>query len=126
MFYEGNCLMGERRSFFKKSDIITIIIILITAFVLALSFFLIKSRENVTAKIYVNDSLYKTIDLKSVRATEIIEINAELKVSIEISPNGIRFLQSECPDKICINSGLLSQPHQSAACLPARVAITVE
>ncbi len=44
-----------------------------------------------------------------------------------IAENGrIRFDNSDCPDKTCVNTGWLTKTGQSAACLPNKALITIE
>jgi hypothetical protein len=46
-------------------------------------------------------------------------------VQIAVRNGAVGFVHSDCPDKICIHSGFLSTPGQSAACLPNRVVLRV-
>lgn len=48
-----------------------------------------------------------------------------IEVTLEVNDGRIRFVQSGCPDQICVQSGWLSQAGQTAACLPAGVAVRV-
>ena len=36
------------------------------------------------------------------------------------------FIESDCPDKVCIKEGRLKQPYHYAACLPNMVVVTIE
>ncbi len=42
-----------------------------------------------------------------------------------IENGGIRVKSSDCPDKICVKTGLVTAEYQSAVCLPNRVAVYV-
>lgn len=44
----------------------------------------------------------------------------------EISGGGVRVIGSDCPDKICIKTGLVTETAMSAVCLPNRVVVTVK
>jgi hypothetical protein len=46
-------------------------------------------------------------------------------VRIAVRGGAVGFVHSDCPDKICIHSGFLSVPGQSAVCLPNRVVVSV-
>ncbi|MDR1377516.1 MAG: NusG domain II-containing protein [Synergistaceae bacterium] len=46
-------------------------------------------------------------------------------VKIVVREETVGFVQSDCPDKICVHMGFLSLPGQSAVCLPNRVVIRV-
>lgn len=46
-------------------------------------------------------------------------------VVIAVENGRARFVSSDCPDHLCVNSGWLSQAGQSAACLPAGVVLRI-
>jgi hypothetical protein len=46
-------------------------------------------------------------------------------VQIAVRGGMVGFVRSDCPDKICVHSGFLSIPGQSAVCLPNRVVVKV-
>lgn len=48
-----------------------------------------------------------------------------IPVTIEASGGRIRFQTSGCPDQICVHSGWLSRKGQSAACIPAGIAVKI-
>jgi len=44
-----------------------------------------------------------------------------------VAENGrVRFKEAHCPDQLCVKTGWLTKPGQTAACLPARVMIRIE
>ena len=46
---------------------------------------------------------------------------------IILAENGrIRFLEAECPDHVCVDTGWLTRAGGTAACLPARVLVRLE
>ena len=119
--------MQHKTSFFNKKDIVILAIILLISISLLLGFYIFsKNSDDTVANIYVGDEVYKSIPLASIKETEVIAVKSKMKVLIEISEQGIRFLQSECPDKICVNTGIINKPRQSASCLPARVVVLIE
>ena len=42
-----------------------------------------------------------------------------------IEDNAIAFTASDCPDLICVRTGFLRLPNQSAVCLPNRVLVVI-
>jgi hypothetical protein len=46
-------------------------------------------------------------------------------VRIAVRGGAVGFVHSDCQDKICIHSGFLSTPGQSAVCLPNKVVLRV-
>lgn len=105
----------------KKGDI------LIAAFVLGLCFFMFLSsfmpQDKLIAQIYLDGELTEEIDLSAVQ-TAYTETVGECE--IEIDKNGIRFVSSTCPDKLCIKCGKLSKNSAAAACVPNKVVIALK
>lgn len=46
-------------------------------------------------------------------------------VTLRVEPGRICFTQSDCPDGLCVKSGWLSRPGETAVCLPERITIRV-
>lgn len=46
-------------------------------------------------------------------------------VTVFVKDGEIGFLESDCPDKICVRTGALRRAGESAACVPNRVAIVI-
>jgi hypothetical protein len=47
-------------------------------------------------------------------------------VTIEVTPDGARFLESDCPNKICIKQGWVKNCGDTAVCVPKRLALVME
>lgn len=47
-------------------------------------------------------------------------------IVIEVTKDGARFTENDCPNKICIKEGWVDKCGQSAVCVPNRVAIVME
>lgn len=119
--------MNRIRPYFKKTDLIIIALVLLVS---AASFIFLglKIADNDTpakAEIRVNTKLSETIDLTRVTEPYEVTVDGNFPVTLEISSDGVRFIESQCPDKLCIHSGLI-KANQSAACLPAGVSVTVK
>jgi len=65
--------------------------------------------------------------------SEIFELSADRYIVLESLPNvkfriqdgRIAFVESDCPDQICVRTGFIGRHGQTAACLPNRVSIIV-
>ena len=110
------------RQIFKTKDVILVVALLVVAIV---SFFIIHSKpnENLEAVIVKDNQTYKIINLNEVEQPYQINIDGSIPVIISVEKNSIYFKKSECPDKICVNTGRLSKAGDIAICLPARVSI---
>lgn len=111
--------------FFKRTDIIVILIILAVS---AVSWTIYKSRNTgrpVKAEIYYYSELVETIDLSTAaEGTFSIPQNQDVVFDIDNEGN-ISFIRSDCPDKICIHTGKLHLAGQSAACLPNGIVVKI-
>jgi len=53
------------------------------------------------------------------------ELPENPNIKFKIKDNAIAFISSDCPDKICVNTGWLRYSGQTAVCMPNRVSIHV-
>lgn len=109
---------------FKRTDIIIILIVLLAAAAISVPRFL--GSDKPTAEIYVDGKLEETIDLSAVDKEYKITPSTEPRVEITVGKGEIYFSHAECKDKLCVKSGKLTSGGETAACLPARVVISVK
>ena len=54
------------------------------------------------------------------------EVDGKLgTTNVEISEKGVRVLDSPCPYKLCIKSGLIRRSAETLVCLPNRVVVRI-
>ena len=46
-------------------------------------------------------------------------------VTVEVANGAVRFVESDCPDRVCVNTGAVAHRGACAACVPAGITITV-
>lgn len=105
-------------------DIIFIIILVISS----ISFFFLRSggSSELIAVVFIDKKQIHSFNLNDLREPVVLPLEGggyELKIRAE--KGRIRFESSDCPDKICVNTGWLTSVGDSAVCLPARVSIVV-
>jgi len=110
--------MNERKLVTKK-DIIVLAVLLASAIALLL-FFKLGLKDGRTAVISVDGREYLRVSLDEDR-----EIDIDNGIKIIVSDGKIGFLESDCPDKVCIHTGMLSHSGEVAACVPNKTVITV-
>ena len=77
--------------------------------------------------IYQDNKLIKTIDLNSVTEETEIHLNSEKGENTILVSNGhIRMKSADCPDKICVKHGDLTESGTPIICLPHKVIIQFE
>ncbi len=112
--------MNGKKLFFRRTDLIIIAILLLAAAGSWLAFRGSSSKDGLTALIYVNNELVMTIDLENAPNRR-FALKENPDVVFEIKDGAIAFVESSCPDKICIGNGFLSRGGQIAVCLPNQI-----
>ena len=111
------------RALIKRTDIIIILTVLIlSAAGLMYRWITADKGGGTVCELYVDNKLQSRIDLS--KDGEIKTPGRE-NVVLTVKNHAIAFTKSDCPDKICIRTGYISQPGQTAVCLPNRVAIKI-
>ena len=106
---------------FKKGDLILTVLILLIC--VALIFLPKLSSKKLIATIYVDGKVVETIKLNEVEKS--YTFSPHYNVEVEVQKGKIRFLKSDCPDKLCVKSGWLETSGATSACLPETVVISV-
>ncbi len=121
MYHAGKYHM----KFFKKTDILIITGIIAAALLLWLIYSNTAKGRAVRAEIYYYSSLVMTADLNAGQE-KTFSIPQDSDVVLHIDGEGnIRFIDSDCPDKICIKTGKIHLAGQSAACLPNGIVVKI-
>jgi hypothetical protein len=103
----------------KPVDIIVIIGVLIFAL-----FFIFYGRGNEKKLVLISGD-QKTYLMWKTQTRDLNDI-AQKNMIVEVENGRARVVSSDCPDKICVNSGWVQNCGQVAACLPNGVLIMVE
>lgn len=111
--------------FVKKTDMIIIGVILVFAILFMILYRTKFSDQPAVAEIYYYSDLVETVKLdKKVDKTFSIPQNSH--VVFHLHEDGtLQFEESDCPDKVCINTGKISMVGQSAACLPNGIVVKI-
>jgi hypothetical protein len=111
----------------KKLDYVIIVVLAlftITSFVGTLLNSNRKYNEKYV-KIEVDGKLYDTYTL--INHEETIKIKTKLGENlIQIKDGKVHVLDADCPDKVCIKDGYISEPGQILVCLPNKVVVEVK
>ena len=110
------------RNFINKKDIFIILFILIIGI---FSYYLIsiKSRtKGNRALIKWDNEIIFDVDLSK---DNIYEMPYNKNIKIKVENNNIWFLNSECPDQICVKTGKLHLVGERAVCLPNKTLVEI-
>lgn len=111
--------------FFKKQDILIVSILVILAAGLYFVFVVMQREKPAIAEIYYKSELVKTITLNQKEDSTFTVPQNEHVVFGLYADGSIAFLESDCPDKVCIHSGKLNHVGQSSACLPNELIVKI-
>ena len=112
------CLRGIR--ILKKKDVFLIILAVFVSFGLFLAN-RIFSVSGDSVNIYVDSKLYKSVKISE---NQTVEINGTNKILIE--DGKVSMIDADCPDKLCIKQGKITDNSKDIVCLPNGVVIRVE
>lgn len=65
------------------------------------------------------------IDLDAVSEPREIRLPGKYNETVRVEKGRIRFQEADCPDKICVKTGWLEKPGDTAVCLPNRAVVTI-
>ena len=111
--------------FFKKSDLIILLIIVVVSISAWTVYKKVFSKKSAKAEIYYNNQLVETVDLNT-GVDKTFSIPQDKDVIFHLYKDGsIAFEESDCPDKICIKTGKLKTVGETAACIPNKIFIKI-
>ncbi len=102
-------------------------IILILLSVISLLWILLPRHKNggYIADIYQNGNLIASIPLTDVSTPYTVTVTGASGCTneIEIRPGSIGIISADCPDKLCVHQGFISDSRLPVTCLPNRIVI---
>lgn len=114
-----------KMKFFKKTDIIIIGVILVFAVIFTILYRTKFSDQPAVAEIYYNSELVETVRLDE-EVDKTFSIPQNSHVVFHLHEDGtLQFEESDCPDKVCINTGKIGMVGESAACLPNAIVVKI-
>lgn len=107
----------------RKKDILVVAVILSLVLAgFAINFLIFRDQAEVYGEIYVDGELIQQVDLSKDQEFSIAE---QPQIVFEVKNHSITFIESDCPDKICIHAGFIGHNGQSATCLPNKTTIRI-
>ncbi len=113
----------EKTKFFRWADLILILVVAAIALAIFLPKHFQKADGNVTAIITRNGTVIQKIDLSKVKKPYTISLESHPRTWVTVTPGSIYYSKAECKDKICVRTGKLTKPGDTAACLPSKTLI---
>ncbi len=112
-----------RRKVSIKELIITAVIVLIgiTAFIVFESV----KQNGKTAVISVDGKIIQQINLEDTE-NKTFALEEFENITFEVKNGKIRVVSSDCPDKICKNTGFISKSGESIICMPNKMIVEIK
>ena len=111
--------------FYKKNDILIIAFIMVIAIISYFAYKAVYQDKHGIAEIYYGSQLIMTVDLDE-GVDRTFSVPQNKNVIFHLFEDGtIRFEESDCPDKVCINTGRVGMVGESAACLPNNLILKI-
>ncbi len=78
--------------------------------------------EPMAAHVFHDGRLVQVLRLDQDRVVEVPGLN----VVVEVQANRVRISESDCPKRICVQTGWVSRPGRSIVCVPKKLLIQVK
>lgn len=119
-----------QHSTIHKARMLTILLCALALVCIASIFLIIKysvPENGPTAEVYQNGNLIASIALNDVDASYTFTVRAEDGGSnvIEVRQGAIGIITADCPDRICVQQGFISNSALPITCLPHRLVIQI-
>ena len=114
--------MGKRAIVGKK-DWLFFVAVLLAVFLLTVMLFFRGKNKAVTCSLYCGDQKLLTVDLTKNGTFSLPDYPG---IVFEVRDGAVRFLSSDCPDKICVHTGFIRTAGQYAVCLPYKLSLRID
>lgn len=111
-----------KRKWLSKPDFIIILIVAVVA-VAALLWQNTASADGAVAEVTIDGETVLELSLSDVVGPQ--EITLKNGIRLKTEQHTICFLQSDCPDGLCVKVGALEKPGDVAACLPNKTVVSI-
>lgn len=110
----------------QKAAILTVAFLLLICLASAVYLLLpVRNKTKYTADIFQNGILIMSIPLNEETESRVFTIKGENGCvnEVEVRPGSIGILSADCPDKLCVSQGFISDTRLPITCLPNRLVI---
>lgn len=113
----------KKISFLKKGDFLILLVILLLCAGIVLYLFSIQTAHKYAIITQDNHTIQQIPLGKGIHRE--ITIDGDYHSTIEIDDSRVRFRESTCGNRLCVNSGWISGNGEAVVCLPNRVILRI-
>jgi len=114
----------------KKGDKILFVIVISVLLIMSAGTYAYKlafKGKDKIAVIKADGKVVKTINLSKLKGTEKFDIKEGNHFNtIMVEKDKISIIDADCPDKVCIKTGWISDAGESIVCLPNKLIVSIE
>lgn len=107
-----------------RNDLILILSLLVVAVVSLIIILLTRTKNNLVAKVMVQNEVVLTIDLNKENNKDFYILDN--KIHIHVKDGGIAIVESNCPHQDCVNMGYVYESGKPIICAYNAVSIVIE
>ena len=116
----------KNRKIWNKKDGVLIVFVLALALGLWIGFPLLFAQSEEQAPYAIIHYGEHTIKHVPLDEDQTFSLPEHPTVVFEVRGGSVAFVQSDCPDQICVHTGFIDAPWHFAACLPNRLMLSIE
>lgn len=107
-----------------RNDLILILSLLVVAVVSLIIILVTRTKNNLVAKVMVQNEVVLTIDLNKENNKDFYILDN--KIHIHVKDGGIAIVESNCPHQDCVNMGYVYESGKPIICAYNAVSIVIE
>lgn len=104
-------------------DALVVLVVIALAAAAALWSFARPTGGELTAVVTHRGTEVCRVTLAELQETKTVQVDGTYHLTIEITPEGVRVAQSDCPGGDCVRTGTITRAGQSIVCLPEQVVV---
>lgn len=105
----------------KKGDFLVLLLVIVVSALLFLSGAF--SSQRLRAELYLDGECVSSVNLYELTGSKEASVG---NCRILLEKDGVTFIFSACPDKLCVNRGKLKRAGDTMACVPERVTVVLK
>ena len=104
-------------------DALVVLVVIALAAAAALWSFARPTRGELIAVVTHRGTEVCRVTLAELQETKTVQVDGTYHLTIEMTPEGVRVAQSDCPGGDCVRTGTITRAGQSIVCLPEQVVV---
>ena len=100
-----------------------LIVLTCIAIIISTVFIILSLKPTSKARLTIDGVIVKEFDLNHDCTQNFKSFGAD--ITVQVKDGAIRVSYSDCPDKICVNTGYIKSITQTAVCLPNRAVLEI-